>query len=120
MTGGSEQTAWIRFFCGRDRRGRMATFRKVRSEWQLTSVADKGPSGGQPGRLAVSGQFGLAPEYAGCPGCRADSYVRCGNCSNLSCWNSATTTFACGSCNNRGDVSGRIDSSRLTPSTGRT
>jgi hypothetical protein len=103
---------WVRFHCSTDRSTRTATFRRVGDEFQLARVgpepipADGAPGGGLP----VNGSFGLSPEYRGCPGCRSDSYVRCGSCGELGCWRSTQPYFTCGHCGNGGRVQGSITS----------
>jgi hypothetical protein len=105
-------TAWVWMYCSGDRRARVATFRLSAEEWQLTAVGGPEPvgEGGGGGGLPVSGRFGLAPGYRGCPGCGSDAYVRCGSCGGLGCWRSSETHQTCGNCGNRGPVDGAIDS----------
>jgi hypothetical protein len=103
-------TAWVRMYCATDRQARVATFRRSGREWQLASVGGPAPAGGGGGGLPVSGGFGFAPDYAGCPVCRNDSYVRCSGCGQLGCWRSSEPMFTCGNCGQRGKVEGAIDS----------
>jgi hypothetical protein len=105
------QRAWVRMYCGRDRQARVAVFRRSGTEWQIVSVGGPDRSAqSQPGGLPVSGSFGIAAGYEGCPGCGSDSYVRCGPCAQLGCWRSSEPVFTCGNCGNSGPVSGRIES----------
>lgn len=110
MGNSSAHNAWVRFFCDKDRRGRMATFTKVGQEWQLSSVSTNEPGQSQAGRLPVAGRFGISAEYKGCPRCGSDSYVRCHNCGELGCWNSSSCWFTCGNCGLGGEVRGSIES----------
>lgn len=103
--------AWIRFFCGKDQRGRVAIFTRVGQEWQLSSVGAEVPQQLQAGRLPVAGRFGISAEYKGCPRCRSNSYVRCGE---LSCWDSSLRYFTCGNCGARCTVRSS-PSTRWTP-----
>lgn len=68
--GAARNSAWVRFFCSKDSRVRVATFRKSGREWQLVAVAGQPPAGeSAPGRISVGGTFTVSPEYKGCPGC---------------------------------------------------
>ena len=106
----SASNAWVRFFCDKDQRGRMATFTKVGQEWQLSSVSADVPRQSQAGRLPVAGRFGISAEYKGCPNCGSNSYVRCGTCGELGCWDSSSRNYTCGNCGIRGEVRGSIES----------
>jgi hypothetical protein len=105
-------SAWLNFYCETDKQARVATFRRTGGEWRLAEVsADALPEGGAiPGRIAMTGSFGIAGDYAGCPACRADSYVRCGECGEMCCWRSNTTHHTCAKCGSHGRVQGHIDS----------
>jgi hypothetical protein len=105
------ENAWLNFRCETDKKTRIATFRHVGGEWRLTEVgADTLPEEATiPGRVAMTGSFGIDPGYAGCPGCEADKYVLC-HCGTLACWRSANTHHTCPSCGNRGKVEGAISS----------
>lgn len=106
------ESAWLNFHCGTDKKTRIATFQLAGKEWRLTEVsADPLPEEGvMPGRIAMTGQFGVATGYTGCPGCKALFYVRCGKCTELSCWVGGSADFTCGSCGNHGSVAGSIES----------
>jgi len=109
----AQQNAWVRFTCSTDRSARVATFRKSGAEWRLVSVSRQPSAPDNPapaGALGVTGPFGTAPEYDGCPGCGNDSYARCAVCGGLGCWRSSKTSFTCGVCGNGGKVSGSIQS----------
>lgn len=103
-------TAWVRMYCSTDRKPRVATFRRVGEEWQLVAVGGAAQSvGATVGGLAVSGSFAIGPGYAGCPGCRSDSYVLCSVCGQLVCWRNTAGFYTCGAAA-RGAVSGAIGS----------
>ncbi|WP_436534189.1 hypothetical protein [Actinoplanes sp. HUAS TT8] len=106
------ETAWLNFHCETDGLARVATFRRVRKEWRLAEVAaDPLPEGGTvPGRIEMAGKFGTAPDYAGCPGCGANGYVRCGNCGEIGCWRTSATHHRCPNCGYQSVVSGAIES----------
>ncbi len=50
----------------------------------------------------------IGPQYK-CPYCGNDSFVECGVCKKLTCYN-GHELFECASCGNKGPVSGTIDS----------
>ncbi|SFF14229.1 hypothetical protein SAMN05421541_106357 [Actinoplanes philippinensis] len=106
------ESAWLTFHCETGKQARVATFRHTGGEWQLAEVsADALPEGGTiPGRITKTGPFGIASDYTGCPGCGADSYVRCGECGEMCCWRTSTSHHTCPGCGNHGQVSGRIRS----------
>ncbi|MEV6301124.1 hypothetical protein AB0M02_17075 [Actinoplanes sp. NPDC051861] len=105
------RTAWVPMYCSGDRQARVATFRQAGQEWQIVEVGGPEPigeSGG--GGLPVTGGFGYAPGYRGCPACGREAYVRCGPCGQLGCWRTTEELFTCGNCGISGPVSGAIDS----------
>lgn len=111
MGNGSANNAWVRFFCSKDRRARVATFTKAGYEWQLVSVNNTEVGGqAKPGAFPVTGRFGISPRYSGCPGCGNDGYVRCSVCGELGCWASSSPHFTCANCGRSGEVSGVIES----------
>ena len=56
--------------------------------------------------LDISGAR-LGPQYK-CPDCGSISYVRCGQCQKLTCYD-GSGKFTCAYCGNSGEVSGYID-----------
>jgi hypothetical protein len=105
------ENAWLTFHCETDKQARVATFRHNGDEWQLTEIAaDALPEGGaMPGRISMTGTFGFGEGYAGCPGCGAGGYARCGTCGELSCWRGATPDHTCPSCGNHQRIDGPIE-----------
>jgi hypothetical protein len=69
------------------------------------SVIPKGDGGG-----TSNGSFTTTPAYPGCPYCRADGFVRCGRCQELSCHDDTWEIFNCPRCGNSGPVTGFIES----------
>ena len=104
------ENAWLNFYCETDKRTRVASFHLSGKEWQITEVStDPLPEGGEvPGRIEMKGTFGIAKGYEGCPGCGADSYVRCGTCNELGCWRSGTKWYTCPGCGVRDRVGGTL------------
>jgi hypothetical protein len=106
------ENAWLNFYCETDKQVRVATFRLVGKEWHLIEVsADPLPEGGAiPGRIPMTGPFGDSSDYTGCPGCGAETYVRCGACGEVGCWHRASVTHTCAKCGNHATVEGVIES----------
>lgn len=50
----------------------------------------------------------VGPQYR-CPYCGAESFVRCGKCGKLTCYDEANGLFKCAHCGNSGPVSGSIE-----------
>lgn len=89
----------------------------IRFQWDGSSYAAAGVSRQRPGCVApsdghsaVKATFTLSEKYGGCPYCAADSFVRCGRCHELSCYDSSWEVFRCPRCGNSGAVTGAIDS----------
>ena len=78
--------------CADTGRPMTARFIKEHDYWNLAEVhrresQDMAETPDAPERL--TGNFGLASEFAGCPECGNRSYVRCGPCGELGCWSGA-------------------------------
>ena len=101
--------AYIPMRCTTNGAVMMAQCEQSGEEWNLVK-ADILRGGGAHNPTAgqrVSGSFGVAWNYPGCPVCGNDSYVRCVRCGMLTCW-LPTSEFRCGACGNGGPVSGAI------------
>ena len=103
--------AWVPMKCGQSSQAMTAYFELADHCWFLTSVTSV-PAGQAPvhATTPMVGEFSTSEKYNSCMGCHADSYVRCGRCSNLSCWNTSNSQFRCGWCGQVGYVSGSIES----------
>lgn len=103
--------AWVPMKCGQSSQTMTAYFELSGHCWYLTSVT-AAPAGQMRAHTTtpMAGQFGISEKYSGCLGCHADSYVRCGRCNELGCWNTSSPQFRCGWCGNAGTVSGSIES----------
>ncbi len=66
-----------------------------------------GPSS-PPSPPQLAGQFLIAPDYPGCPYCRATSFWRCQACGNANCWTGASAV-TCAWCHLAGFITGSID-----------
>lgn len=65
--------------------------------------------------LTITGNIQCDSTYPGCPHCSDQSYVRCGVCKKVACWDALTQEFHCPWCNNTTPISGEI--TELTAST---
>jgi len=52
----------------------------------------------------VSGNILLDDEYPGCPYCKDNGFVHCGNCGKISCWDRKTMKFKCPVCGSKGEI----------------
>jgi hypothetical protein len=104
--------AWVPMKCGKSSLSTTAHFELEGGCWNLasTALAPATATRAHTEESPMAGQFGISETYAGCAGCRADGYVRCGVCNELGCWNTAEPMFRCGWCGNTGPVSGNIES----------
>lgn len=57
----------------------------------------------------ISGSFGVAPDYKGCPSCGAMEYAQCGCCSTMACYDTSRRVLRCPSCGRQGPVDGYIE-----------
>ena len=62
-------------------------------------------------RAEVTGSFGFAPGYPGCPFCKAPGIVRC-RCDMVSCWDGETREVHCPWCGRTSRIEGTIDALR--------
>ncbi len=51
----------------------------------------------------VTGEFGFASKYPGCPHCGRDSLVRC-RCEEITCWDGDSRNVSCPSCGRKGKI----------------
>jgi hypothetical protein len=110
----SRPTAYALLACGRKRGLSVARFvNATAGVWELTSATRHDTAAAPPpGSIAsIEGDFQIGADYAGCPRCGADGYVKCGQCEQLSCWKLGTA-YTCGWCGARGEVSPGIKSVR--------
>lgn len=56
----------------------------------------------------ITGGFGFASEYPGCPHCRHKSVFRC-SCGKVACWDSESLKVTCPWCRQTGTLGGTID-----------
>ncbi len=54
----------------------------------------------------------VGPQYK-CPWCGNNSFVRCGKCRKITCYNNSLETFTCAHCGNKGRISGIISESDM-------
>lgn len=89
----------------------------IRFRWNGTAYEAVGASKQRPGSIipseggngAVRGSFVVTEDYTGCPYCRANNFVRCGQCNELSCYDKSWEIFNCPRCGHSGRITGTID-----------
>lgn len=110
------QFAFVPMTCSQTRRFLMTRFEWTDAAWELrgASFARPNTESSALGRQHLEGAFAVGEEYPGCPGCRADTFVRCANCLELGCWDTTWPLFHCPVCGNSGEVEGGIDSLRTS------
>lgn len=105
------KSAWVDFRCSKSAVQAVAVFGGSGTGWQLQAVQPGSSSGGSAvGQVPLTPPFSVSPDYSGCSGCGADSFVRCGACGRLACWRSTTRLFHCPWCEQSGEVQGSIES----------
>lgn len=103
----------VRARCARGRGGfGMRVARGGEGRWLLTWAfplreAVAGREG--YGRAEITGRFDFAPEYPGCPHCGDASFVRCGGCGEIACWDSLRRAVTCPWCGATTRIEGTVD-----------
>ncbi|MEU4194520.1 hypothetical protein AB0E69_21665 [Kribbella sp. NPDC026611] len=113
------QPLFVNFTCSSTRHPGVARFEWKAEQWQLVGASRQRPDSSPVAaeRQSQSGGFVRGPAYTGCPSCGADSFVQCGRCQSLGCWDNSWPDFTCPTCGNRGEVSdGTIESISTTGS----
>jgi hypothetical protein len=59
-------------------------------------------------RSEITGSFGFAQAYPGCPHCRAQAAFKCG-CGKVSCWDGEGSTVICPWCGASGHIGGTAE-----------
>lgn len=107
--------AWVPMGCASSLLTMMAHFQLSEDSWYLVEAHEAARlTPASPDLSQLAGMFLVGAAYGGCPGCRADSFVRCNTCGSLSCWLSSDRRFKCAACGITGLVGGRVDSVRLS------
>jgi hypothetical protein len=101
--------AYLKFGCAARNQGAMAKMTLRDGTWLITSTSPAAVRADVPVNRVLEGTFGIDREYPGCGSCGVSSYVKCGVCSELSCWD-GEPTYRCFHCGNSGPVIGPIDS----------
>ena len=61
-------------------------------------------------KTEITGDIRFGAEYRGCPHCGSPSYVKCGTCHKISCWNGSDQTVHCPWCDTTSEIGGTIES----------
>ncbi|MUG96837.1 hypothetical protein F7734_32650 [Scytonema sp. UIC 10036] len=59
-------------------------------------------------RSEIAGSFEIDAAYPGCPHCEESSFVKCGSCGKVACWDGKRTTHTCPWCGCKTEISGSI------------
>ncbi len=79
--------------------------------WMLIGISRQRPGSVFHAEEAagISGSFGVAPDYKGCPSCGAMEYAQCGCCSTMACYDTSRRILRCPSCGRQCPVDGYIE-----------
>lgn len=75
--------------------------------WHLNwafEISEKEAAHERFGEDTISGRIVFDLDYPGCPHCGGMSFVRCGACGHLSCWDGEDMTFVCHHCGYTGEL----------------
>lgn len=74
----------------------------------VINLEEKEIARGGYGRAALTGSFFMAATYPGCPHCSARSIFKCGQCSQINCWNTMDRVVSCVWCGGGGELAGTL------------
>lgn len=94
--------------CTKTNRSFGITFESPRSgrwvaKWAF-ALGDKNAGREDYGSQEVSGYVEFAPDYPGCPHCKAANYWLCGSCSHTGCWDGQSPYVTCAWCGVGGNI----------------
>lgn len=99
--------------CSRSKQGFGVRFeRRGENQWVATwSFAIKEAAARREGyeTAHMTGRFGPADGFPGCPHCSAPSFFRC-HCGKLACWNGESRSVTCPSCGQAVELTSDITS----------
>jgi hypothetical protein len=97
--------------CAVTRQPQVGRFESRGEGWVLIGISRQRP--GSVFRAeetkGMSGEFGIAPDYKGCPSCGATEYAQCGRCSSMACYDPSRRALRCPTCGQQGPVDGYIE-----------
>jgi hypothetical protein len=106
-------TFLVSLTCSSTKHPAVGRFVWMDGSWNLAAASRQRPgtsipaSDSQPAR---TGKFGMTDDYKGCPSCGSGSYVRCGRCAQLACYDYSWPNFSCPTCGITSQVTHGIDS----------
>jgi len=101
--------------CAQTRRSMTARFIEQGDWWNLAELhtrESQDTTEASEDSERLTGNFGVAGEFSGCPECGNKAYVRCGTCGELSCW-PGSGSFVCPGCGVKSEVEGSINDVRV-------
>lgn len=72
-------------------------------DWAFKLNEDRAKKEGY-GDTKIVGNIYADPNYPGCPYCKSNSFIVCGGCGKLNCFNDETKSFTCGWCGMTGEI----------------
>ncbi|WP_329107995.1 hypothetical protein OG792_05650 [Micromonospora sp. NBC_01699] len=107
----SDALLFVNMLCSRSSQPSVIRFVRQEQGYVAVGASRQRPGSVIPGEDGTThASFGVAEGYTGCPHCGAASFVRCGRCRKLGCWDESWEAFHCRRCGNSGPVDGVIDS----------
>lgn len=102
--------AYVYFGCAATSSFTLGAFGQTTTGWELLTSHPAPPeaAGAAGVNRNLSGSMTIGPDYPGCAACRANSFVKCGTCSKLSCWNGDRMS-TCGFCGISAETGGTIE-----------
>jgi hypothetical protein len=107
----SSDVLLVSLYCSSTGHPQVGKFTLEGADWALVGVSRQRPGVAPPreGGRELGGSFCLSSSYRGCPSCHASSFMQCGRCSRLVCWDPTWERYSCPHCKNSGRVSGTIE-----------
>lgn len=106
------QTSFVLLRCARQGSPFVVRFDGRKGKWTGSvafPVEESAASRGGYGRSQLSGEIDFAPQYPGCPHCRAAGILLCGGCNRPVCWD-GSKTVTCSWCRTVNEHGGRLES----------
>lgn len=86
--------------------------KRFSSKWTATWAfkrGEKGLSEFSDSAAEITGGVLLGQPYPGCPHCRGMSFVCCGSCQKVSCWDQVSKQYVCPHCLVSAEIEGEIE-----------
>jgi len=80
---------------------------KINNNWHFTwafPINEKAAKREGYDSTTIKGAILIDDEYLGCPYCNSRSFVHCGYCNKISCWDGNNSEFKCPACGYSGKI----------------